>query len=268
MVDLTSARNPAVKDARRLARHRARDDERLLVEAPGPVAAAVAAGAPAELYVTSEAAGEHDALIARARAAGAGVTTVTPAVLEAMAATRSPQGVVAIARWALAPPAAALAGASLAVIAVGCGDPGNVGTLVRTADAAGADAVLVVGGADPRGPKAVRASAGSLFHLPVAEATWEQAAQGAGEAGLALVAADAGAATAHHQHDWTPGCALALGGEAHGLPADVARRCDAAVRVPLIGQAESLNVAVTGAVMLYEAVRQRAAAGDLAGTGA
>lgn len=267
MVDLASTRNPAVKDARRLARQRGRDDERVLVEGPGPVTAAVGAGAVTEVYATHEAAAAHEALLADAAAAGARVRTVTPAVLAAMAATRSPQGVVAVARWPLSAPAAALAEASLAVVAVECGDPGNVGTLVRTTDAAGAGAVVVVGGADPRGPKAVRASAGSLFHVPVADAAWDDAAGAAADAGLALVAADPGATTSHHEHDWTRPCALVLGGEAHGLPEAIAGACDRRVRVPLLGRAESLNVAVTGAVVLYEAVRQRAvASADLAGS--
>jgi TrmH family RNA methyltransferase len=259
VVDLASVRNPAVTDARRLARQRERDADRLLVEAPGPVTSAVAAGACVDLYATPEAAHRHERLLTDARSAGARVRTVAPAALEAMAATRTPQGVVAVARWPLAEPGEALSQATLAVVAVGCADPGNVGTLVRTADAAGADAVVAVGGADPRGPKAVRASAGSLFHLPVADATWDDAARAAAEADLALVATRADAVTTHHQRDWTRPAAVVLGGEAHGLAAEISAGCDEAVGVPIVGRAESLNVAVTGAVVLYEAVRQRAA---------
>lgn len=267
MPDLTSARNPAVKDARRLAAARSRDDERLLVEAPGPVGAAVAAGACTELFLVDGAGDAHADLVAAARTGGARVRTVAPHVLDALAATRSPQGVVAVARWPLPDVAEALGTAALAVVAVDCADPGNLGTLVRTADAAGADAVVVVGGADPRGAKAVRASAGSLFHLPVADGAWPSVVAAARAAGLALVAADVRAPLAHHAHDWTAPSALVLGGEAHGLPAEVAADCDAAVRVPLAGRAESLNVAVTGAVVLYEALRQRTAAGaGLAGS--
>lgn len=261
MADLTSVRNPAVKELRRLARARRRGEERLLVEAPGPVGAAVAASKCRELFVTEEASETHADLVAAARADGTRVRTVTTAVLEAMAATRSPQGVVGLARCSLASAASALSRATLAVVAVDNADPGNVGTLVRTADAAGADAVVVVGGADPLGPKAVRSSAGSLFHLPVADADWDTVHAAARDAGLALVAADARGAVVHYRRDWTSPAAVVLGSEAHGLPADVAAVCDEAVHVPLAGHAESLNVAVTGAVVLYEAARQRAVAG-------
>lgn len=257
MADLTSVRNPAVVAARRLARNRDRHDDRLLVESPGPVAAAVAAGACDELFVLEAAADEHAHVLAAAEASAARVRTVTPAVLDAIADTRSPQGLVAVARWPLPSPREAVAGASLAVIAVGCGDPGNAGTIVRTADAAGADAVVFVGGTDPRGPKAVRASAGSLFHLPVAVSEWAAARDAARAAGLALVAADSHAGRAYHARDWRGPSAIVLGSEAHGLPAEVAADCDEAVALPLLGRAESLNVAVTGAVLVYEAARQR-----------
>lgn len=257
MADVTSVRNALVKEARRLGRTRARDEERLLVESPGPVEAAVAAGACRELFVVDEQIDDHAAVVDAARAGGARVHTVTAAVLDALAATRSPQGLVAVVAWPLPEVEEALAGATLAVVAVDCGDPGNVGTLVRTADAAGADAVVLVGGADPRGAKAVRASAGSLFHLPVVVAEWDAVARDARGAGLALVATHADAALAHHRRDWTGASAIVLGSEAHGLPAEVVADCDEVVAVPLRGRAESLNVAVTGAVVLYEAVRQR-----------
>lgn len=260
MVDLTSVRNPAVKELRRLARARRRGDERLLVEAPGPVAAALAAGMCHELFVTEEASDTHADLVSAARAGGVQVRTVTTGVLEAMAATRTPQGVVGLARRPLPSVEAVLGGATLAVVAVGSADPGNVGTLVRTADAAGADVAVVVGGADPLGPKAVRSSAGSVFHLPVADADWPAVHAVARDAGLSLVAADARGAVAHYRHDWTSPAAVVLGSEAHGLPSDVTAACDEAVHVPLAGHAESLNVAVTGAVVLYEAARQRAVA--------
>lgn len=265
MVDLTSVRNPAVKELRRLARSRRRGDERLLVEAPGPVAAAIAAGACSQLYVTEEASETHADLVSAARGGGTQVRTVTTAVLEAMAATQSPQGVVGLAQRLLPSVTAVLNRATLAVVVVDAADPGNVGTLVRTADAAGADAAVMVGGADPLSPKAVRSSAGSVFHLPVADADWLAVHAAARDAGLALVAADPRGGVVHYRRDWTSPVAVVLGSEAHGLPSDVAAACDEAVHVPLAGHAESLNVAVTGAVVLYEAARQRAVSGaDLA----
>lgn len=260
MPDLTSARNAAVKAARQLARRRGPAD-RLLVEAPAAVDAAVAASALAELFVLADAAAEHQSRMDAAARAGARVRTVTAPVLDALADTRSPQGVVGVAQWPEPGLADAVDGASLVVAAVDCGDPGNVGTIVRTADAGGADAVLLVGAcADPRGPKAVRASAGSLFHLPVVRTAWDDAHSALRRAGLQVLAASAHGGVAYTDCDWTARVAVMLGSEAHGLPAQVIADADTEVVVPLRGRAESLNVAAAAAVLVFEAARQRAAA--------
>ncbi len=253
---LTSTRNPAVARARRLARGGA--DGEALVEAPGAIAAAVEAGALRVLWHTHDAAQRHPDLLAAAHQAGATVQPVADHVLEAMAATRGPQGMVGVAVLAPVDPATALDEATLAVVCVAASDPGNVGTVVRTADAAGADAVLLADHAvDPANPKAIRAAAGSLFHLPVGRGAWEEVAEAARQQGLALVACDHTAATAHHAADLRRPTALVLGSEAHGLSRAVVAACDHVVAVPQRGRAESLSLPVAAGVVLFEAARQR-----------
>jgi TrmH family RNA methyltransferase len=212
-----------------------------------------------ELFATPAAAAAHGGLVNTARAAGVAVRLVDDRVLATLAGTVSPQGLVGVADLPLPPPEAALAGATLAVVLVEARDPGNVGTVVRTADAAGADAVLLTAGsADPRNPKAVRASAGSLFHLPVVHgAPLADVMQASRDRALRLVATTPHAGMEHTDADLTSPVALVFGNEAHGLPPAVVDACDTAVRVPILGRAESLNLAATVAVLCYEAARQR-----------
>jgi TrmH family RNA methyltransferase len=203
-----------------------------------------------------------DDLAALAADAGVPVSAVTERAAAGLSETVTPQGVVAVCDLVDVPLADALAGTPrLVAVLAGVADPGNAGTVIRVADAAGADAVVLAGHAvDPHNGKCVRASTGSLFHLPIARATVPEALAACRAAGLRLVAAD-GHATA----DLTDDPALAgptawvFGSEAHGLPADVVARLDHALRVPLYGDAESLNLATAAAVCLYAtAWRQRA----------
>ena len=142
-------------------------------------------------------------------------------------------------------------------------DPGNVGTLIRTAEAAGAGVVVCCGSsADPFGPKAVRASAGSILRLPVvvdrdAGATLDALA----EAGTTRLGLAAGAPDVYDQVDLSVPVAVVLGSEAHGLPSDLSSRLDRMVSVPMAGSVESLNVATAGAIVCFESARQRRARG-------
>lgn len=255
---LTSTANPLVRTARQLGRsRRARADGTFLVE--GPQAVREAGTALTHLFVTSEAAAAHAELVDRAARDGARVVGVSDAVLARIAGTVTPQGVAGIARLAFPSLEQALAGATLALVLAEVQDPGNVGTAIRTADAAGADAVVLgSGSADARNPKAVRASTGSLFHLPVAEdADLDDVVAGCRREGLQLVATSARGAVPFDEADLTRRSALVFGNEARGLPDAFAASCDVTVRVPLHGRAESLNLAAAVAVLLYEAARQR-----------
>lgn len=247
-----------MKAARRLAAAPARGHGgAFLVE--GPSAVGEALDHLTRLLVTPRAAAQHPGLLARARSAGVEVLDVAEPVLATVADTVTPQGVVGVAELPPAPLDAVLAATTLALVLVEARDPGNAGTIIRTADAAGADAVVFThGSVDPRNPKAVRASAGSLFHLPVVQDAPLEAVLSQGRAhGLQLVAAAPRGGTNYLDLDLRPPSLLLFGSEAHGLPDDVVERCDVSAFVPLYGRAESLNLAATVAVLSYEAARQR-----------
>ncbi|MDG4814045.1 RNA methyltransferase [Micromonospora sp. WMMD956] len=257
-------RTPRVVAARRLHRRRDRDATgRFLAEGPQAVREALARpGTVAELFGTPAALDRHADLAARAAAADVPVSDVTDEALAALAETVAPQGLVAVCRHLDVSLSEALAaGPRLVAVLAEIRDPGNAGTVLRTADAAGAGAVVFAGDAvDPYNGKCVRASAGSLFHVDVVRAGDPLAVVAAlRAAGLAVLAttgygdrdlddlADAGTLA-------TP-TAWLFGSEAHGLPDGLTAVADARVRVPLHGRAESLNLAAAAAVCLYASAR-------------
>lgn len=218
------------------------------------------------LFVTSAASTRHADLVRAADAAGIPVSPVTEKAAAGLSETVTPQGIVAVCDLVDRPLSAALAGApTLLALLVGIADPGNAGTVIRVADAAGADAVLLAGDTvDPHNGKCVRASAGSLFHLPIARSRdVAEVLAACRTAGLRLVAADGRAAddldAAARRGELTRPTAWVFGSEAHGLPESVRGELDHALRVPIYGAAESLNLATAVAVCLYaSATRQRA----------
>jgi TrmH family RNA methyltransferase len=261
---ITSPSNPAVRAARKLARPsaRARGDGRFLLEGPEGIRAALDAGhRPERLLATERAAARHAGLANRARQAGAEVTLVAEPVLAALAATTTPQGLVAVLPSVRRPLADLPAAPRLVCVLAEVRDPGNAGTVLRAADAFGADAVATTrGSVDPESPKAARAAAGSLFHLPVlAGIPWPALRDSLRGRGLRLVGADPHAAVTLDQAPLADPVALILGNEAHGLPAEVAADLDLAVRISLAGRAESLNLAAAAAVLLYETARRQQA---------
>jgi len=252
-------RTPRVLAARRLQRRRDRDATgRFLAEGPQAVREALAVpGCVLELFHTVEP--RHPDLVA---AAGDRTSPVTDEALAALAETVQPQGLVAVCRQLDVPLEQVLGdGPRLIAVCADIRDPGNAGTVLRTADAAGARAVVFAGAAvDPYNGKAVRASAGSLFHVDVVREPDPAATIAALQrAGLLVVAADAHGPA--DLDDLADGGDLAgptawlFGSEAHGLPGDLANRADARVRVPIHGRAESLNLAAAAAICLYASAR-------------
>jgi RNA methyltransferase, TrmH family len=265
---ITSARNPALVAARKLARGHGRARTRagrFLVEGPEGIRVAVAVGCrPTRLFATAEASARHGDLVAAARERGAEVTVAAPPLLADLAQTVTPQGLVAVVPSVVRPLAGLPPHPRLVCVLAEVRDPGNAGTVLRAADAFGADALVTTAGSvDLESPKAVRASAGSLFHLPVvAGARWPALAAALRERGLALVGADPHAEDTVERAPLERPCALVLGNEANGLPPAVRAALDHLVRLPQYGRAESLNLAAAAAVLLYEcARRQREAAG-------
>jgi TrmH family RNA methyltransferase len=262
-------RTGRVAAARRLTRRSARESAReFLAEGPQAVRealrlATVSPDAARGLLGTDEALERHPDLVALAHQAGVPVSRITPRAAAGLSETSTPQGVVAVCRYLDVPLSTAFADPPprLAVVLLAVRDPGNAGTVLRTADAAGADAVVLgAQSVDPYNGKAVRASAGSLFHLPVVrDADPAAAVHAARAAGLAVLAAD-GAGEADLDELAESGTlarptAWLFGNEARGLPGDTAALADARVRIPIRGGAESLNLAAAAAVCLFASAR-------------
>ncbi|GAB7191068.1 RNA methyltransferase [Kineococcus sp. NUM-3379] len=255
---------------------------RFLVEGPQAVREAVAAHAEAvaagragglhELYATAAGAERHPGILAAAHGAGVGVRTVSDEVLAAMAETVTPQGLVAVCSLVTMPLGAALERRPrLVAVLSEVRDPGNAGTVLRAADAAGAGAVvLTADSVDVHNPKCVRSTAGSLFHLPVVSGVPLEdalaalrragalvlAASGDGEHDLDdLLDAAASGAVPEGVPDLRRPTAWVFGNEAHGLSAAQRHAADAVVRVPVHGRAESLNLATAATVCLYASAR-------------
>lgn len=259
MVPLFTERTPRVVAARRLTRKQGRDKAgRFLAEGPQAVAEALASDAVVhELFVTAAAAARYDGLLSRAGDAGVPVSTLTERAAAGLSETVTPQGILALCDLITVPPADALAGRpALVAVLAGVADPGNAGTVLRAADAAGADAVLFAGDTvDPHNGKCVRASTGSLFHLPVAAAPAAETFDACRAAGLTLVGTSAAAdVTVHPTAEFlTAPTAWVFGNEAHGLSAAELGALDSTVALPVYGRAESLNLAAAAAVCLYTA---------------
>jgi TrmH family RNA methyltransferase len=258
-------RHASVQRLRRLSRRRSvrADEGAFVIDGPTLVAEALDAGVPLDELLAEPAAPR--ALLDRAEAAGATVHLVQDGVLARATDTVTPQPVAAVARFAEPTVAEALDGLrrpELVLVLAGVNDPGNAGTLLRSAEAAGAEAVVFCDDAvDPYGPKSVRASAGSLFRLRVVRSTTSAAVLVAlrdhGVRSLGTVARDG---TAYDAVDLTGPTALVLGSEAHGLAPALQADLDALVTIPMRGGAESLNVGMAGTIICFEALRQRRAA--------
>ncbi|MEV1068382.1 RNA methyltransferase [Streptomyces sp. NPDC050263] len=268
--ELISPRSPRVSAARRLARRNFRGKERLFL-AEGPQAVREAAGHAdtlVELFATVEAAERYADIVGEARAAGARVHLAAEQVIEDISTTVTPQGLVGICRFLDTPFEEILAARpKLVAVLAHVRDPGNAGTVLRCADAAGAEAVVLTDASvDLYNPKAVRASVGSLFHLPVAVGVpVEQAVAGLKAAGVRILAAD-GAGDDDLDDELDKGAmggptAWVFGNEAWGLPEETRALADAVVRVPIHGKAESLNLATAAAVCLYASARAQRASG-------
>jgi TrmH family RNA methyltransferase len=262
--ELTSTRSPRVNAAKRLVKRAFRDrDGRFLAE--GPQACREAAALPGvliELYVTAEAADRHRDILDAARAAGADVVRASGEVVAALSGTVTPQGMVGVCTTVTTDVAAVLSGPQrLVTVLAHARDPGNVGTVIRCSDAAGAGGVILTeASVDPQNPKAVRASAGSLFHLPVATGpSAAELVEALHAAGLQVLAADgAGERDLDDLEDagvLAAPTAWVFGNEAWGLPEATRALCDDVVRVPIHGRAESLNLATAAAVCLYASAR-------------
>jgi len=253
-----------VKTARRLARRASRAEHRLFL-AEGPQAVREALRVPGclrEVFAVPSAPAAHPDLHAAATDAGVPWQPVDDAALASLTETVAPQGLVAVCRFLDEPLDELLARApGLLAVCADVRDPGNAGTVIRCADAAGAGGVVLAGSSvDPYNGKAVRASVGSLFHLPIALEPGTADVVGAlRAAGMTVLAAD-GAGDVDLDDAIDEGLlarrtAWLFGNEAWGLREEIAALADHRVRIPIHGAAESLNLATAAAVCLYASAR-------------
>jgi len=262
-------RSSRIAAAHRLLRKpRRAESGEFLAEGVQAVAEAIAAelrspGTVKELYITKDAGARNVELVRAAYAGRIEVTQVTDRAAAALSDTVSPQGIVARCAMSLTDLGHVIAAEPrLIAVLVNTNDPGNAGTIIRLADAAGADAVIFAGeSVDPFNPKAVRASTGSLFHLPVAQAGDVGALlMDLAEAGMSVLATTGGDANTDLDAAADDGIldlptAWLFGSEAHGLPDEILAAADESVKVPIYGAAESLNLATAAAICLYASAR-------------
>ncbi len=262
---VTSASAPLARQARALGRgaRERREQGLFLVEGPRGLEEALDAGAPLAFVLVASgrvAREPHASLCARCLALGVPVQPVQDALLERLVSAESGPGIAAACRLPADEAASGRAlgaGPGLAVVCWEVQNPGNVGAILRSAAAFGARGVLTAGGADPWGPKAVRASAGAIHRLPVARlADPAQAAGALLTRPLRRVAAVARGGAPPEAIDWSGDVALLLGSEVAGLPPDVAEGAER-VTIPTSGQVESLSVPIAAAILLAHAFRAR-----------
>lgn len=256
---ISSAANPLAKRVRALANRKARRTSgSFLVEGIQPVWQAVEAGADIEVILVAPeliAGTSAPKLVSAQRAAGVPIARLTAELFERLSDRRRPSGLAAIVRFR----ASSLARQpvqrdSLFVVLHEVHNPGNLGTIIRTAVSAGAQAVVLLGSsADPYSPESVRASMGAIFAVPVVQLSdpatffdWAAAHR------LPIVGTSPSAPHSHWAVDYRLPAALLVGNEQHGLPPDARARADILVRIPMVGTTESLNAAIATAIMLYE----------------
>ncbi len=262
-IGYAGAHSPRLKAARRLTKRAFRQRERaFLAEGPQAVAEAHRYGARlSDLFVTVPARSRHADLVTAVADAGVPVHVVNGEVMDELAQTVTPQGLLAVCGFIDVPLTELPRTLLLVTLLANVRDPGNAGTVLRTADAAGAHAVIFADASvDPYNGKCVRASAGSLFHLPVvAGARLEDAVASMRDAGLRIVAADGRAGRSLDDPDvqarLAQPTAWMFGNEAWGLPPELVALADETIAVPIYGRAESLNLAAAAAVCLYASAR-------------
>lgn len=258
---LENPRSPRVRAVAKLTKRSARQETGLfLLEGPQAVREGLTYRPQGivELFATPTAVERHGELRELAAAADVEIEYTTEAVLDAMADTVTPQGVVAVARqFPVSAREVFAASPRLVAVCEEVRDPGNLGTIIRAADAAGADAVVLTGRTvDPYNPKVVRATTGSLFHLPIALSADLATALGlARDAGMRVIAADVKGEdllAARASGVLSEPTAWLFGNEARGLEDEALALADRALRLPIYGRAESLNLATAASVCLYE----------------
>ena len=262
---ITSRQHAIVNDCRKLARAgRDAREGRILIDGAHVLDEAIRAGVVVrEVLVSADVLtrAQERALVARAARAGATVHEASAAVLDAASPVRTTSGLVAIAEWQPATPESVLRrGPAMAIGLVNVQDPGNVGAVIRSVDALSGTGALTIGEtAHPGGWRALRGAMGSTFRTAVARATIDEVVEAARAHHVRIIATATGAPTPIDAIDLRRSSLILMGNEGAGLPPHVVDHADEIAAIPMSAGVESMNVAVTAALILYEARRQRAA---------
>jgi TrmH family RNA methyltransferase len=262
---ISSTHNKRIAGAVRLKKRAMREKDRsFLVEGAQGVAEALSSQPSLrELFVSAGAEERYATVLGAAARAGVPVHTVSDEVMEHLTSTVTPQGLVGVAQFVDVALEDVPSQARTVAVLIEVRDPGNAGTILRSADAAGTDAVVVTrSSVDVYNPKTVRATAGSLFHVRVVrEVDAGEVVAALRTRGFSILAATAGGRASLYETDLSGPTAFLFGNEAKGLPDEAMRWADDSVRVPIAGRAESLNLAAAATLVLFEAARQRAGSG-------
>ena len=255
---ITSLSNPLIKDAVRIRKKH--DGHAFLVEGPHLIEMAAASSDVeikriffTEIYASR---GEGQALLESIKS---DLVEVTDQILSKLEDTETPQGIIAIASYRPVDISSiTFKNIPLLVVCDGIQDPGNLGTIIRVSDAVNADAVVILPGTcDAFNSKTVRATAGSLFNVPVVYSEMGPLVKYLRSKHIKLYVSDVHSETSLYETDFKQPAAIALGNEAHGVSEGISKNADSLIKIPIIGKAESLNVATAASVCLYEALRQR-----------
>lgn len=260
MRKIQSPSNPRVKETLRIRDRGSRcGRDVFVIEGPNLVEACLAEGPGSGLvrvFATAGFIARNRALTERLKRKEVELLEVSPAVLGKLSTTVTPQGIAALA-YCKHPGLEALSLKGVTVVCDGIQDPGNLGAIIRTSDALGCDAVVVLeGSCDPFAPKALRATAGSVFSIPVVPGLRQRLPELLMRKGARLVASDPHGGVPLHRADLSPPVAVVFGSEAAGVSPVVGGAATLRVNIPIRAGAESLNVSASAAIVIYEAARQ------------
>lgn len=258
-MELTGLQNPLVKAAAELKQKKYRQQRgEFLAEGLRTAEEAVAFKAARQIFYTATEDERTLKLLEQVASMQLKLTCVSEAVMKKIADTETPQGIIAVCRMQEQPLEQLLASGKLLLVLDRVGDPGNIGTMLRTADAAGVGGIILLKGtADIYAPKTVRSSMGSLFHVPVLSGVAEQEfIDNAKKAGYQLLVTALAGADNLYQADLKGRLAFVMGNEAGGVSASLLQQADKRVFIPMRGRAESLNVAMAAGIVMFEAMRR------------
>jgi TrmH family RNA methyltransferase len=258
---ITSRSNPVVKALRALQRRKDREEQqRFLVEGIRAVAEAVQLRAPIEQLIVAPDLLSNDfarGLVADFQRAGGRVLEVSAEVLESLSSREHPQGLLAVVSSRLGQlNDLTLSAVEIVPVLTEVADPGNLGTIMRSADAVGVRALILLGNAtDPFDPATLRAAMGALFNLQIVRCSWPELRDWQQQHGALLLGSSDRGAADYRQITVRRPLLLLMGSERHGLNDEQLAACDAVARIPMRGRSDSLNLAVATSVLLYELTR-------------